>query len=314
LERRICSNEYFNRYFSYAIIANDISDQQVESFLLQTESDSVENITLALKKLVKPQNADKFLWKVNRRLERIPHHSCSKLAISIARSHDLFPQKTSPFPFENPFLQASLTIRHLAEKVSTADDRCELAKGIITESKDITFAFESFRNMVAIDKKSDRILSNEQEKQLRKILAQRVRSVAQDTILYHKYPDYAARLLYVWAKSLSKQETDQYIQKSLQGDEAPKNAVDLLKCYPAKTISSSEPRFIDDFNRDNYTFLSEIVDPEIIYQALHQIYGEELDTKEYPQRYARETNIDLRIAQQFTYIHRQKDAENPPPH
>ncbi|MGU3472843.1 hypothetical protein ACLBWT_17065 [Paenibacillus sp. D51F] len=57
-----------------------------------------------------------------------------------------------------------------------------------------------------------------------------------------------------------------------------------------------------DFEREQYNSAVSIIDPEVILSALQSIYGDQLQSDDYP--YNEDMPIDLRTAQQFYLVHK----------
>jgi predicted KAP-like P-loop ATPase len=62
--KRIASEFYFGRYFSYAIPEGDVSDVAIEDFISNLSKLSVEEIVVSLNEIVTPRNADNLVLKL----------------------------------------------------------------------------------------------------------------------------------------------------------------------------------------------------------------------------------------------------------
>jgi hypothetical protein len=90
IEQRASSSHYFSRFFSYSISDNDISDQEITSFLSQIEDQSVETTISNIHQIVGEQRADLFILKLNTRIEKLSSSSSKNLALAISQSGDIF--------------------------------------------------------------------------------------------------------------------------------------------------------------------------------------------------------------------------------
>jgi hypothetical protein len=179
--------------------------------------------------------------------------------------------------------------------------------GTVEASQPLSFAAESFLWMTTAEEKEKnrRLLSLEEEQALGKTLASRIQAIAKDQLLYLKFPEDVAVFLYIWAHYGSRDETDRYLTNSLQS--RPEHVIRLLKCY-LNAPQGFEPFLTrqTDFSRTQYDALSEVVDPDEIYQALSRLYGPELDRLDDE---ALVNSSGKAIASQFARIHHQVKSE-----
>ena len=53
--------------------------------------------------------------------------------------------------------------------------------------------------------------------------------------------------------------------------------------------------------RESYNAIANLIDPSIVYDKLKQVYGQSLDTKDYP--HIDEGPLEEKLARQFAHIH-----------
>ncbi len=152
--KRISSQYYFKRYFSYAIPEGDIPDQIIESFIQQTKKESLDNVISNITKIVDNKNVDTFILKLRGKERKLAPQIAHKLAIAIARNGSIFPKREDDAPYTTPFAQAGLLVYHLIKKQSN-DDCFELAKIVVKEGQPIIFAFECFNWIRIVNKKEE---------------------------------------------------------------------------------------------------------------------------------------------------------------
>lgn len=179
--------------------------------------------------------------------------------------------------------------------------------GKVEASQPLSFAAESLLWMMTAKGKeeSQHLLSADEEQTLGKSLALKIQATAKDQLLYLKFPKDAALFLYIWSHYGSRDETNRYLTKSFQS--RPVNVIRLLKCY-LNAPQGLEPALSHqtNFSRTQYDALTEVVDPDKIYENLIRLYGPELD------RLNDEALINSSgkaMAAQFARIHRQVKSE-----
>ena len=148
---------------------------------------------------------------------------------------------------------------------------------------------------------SERIFSSEIEDDLGRLTAQRIASIAEDNIIYMEYGRDAPLVLWTWAHYDGKEKTEVYVKKKIE--ENPASVSQFLKTYitTAWGMESGLP-IKGDFEREQYDYLSKIVDPEIVIGAIKLFKGKEF-IKSVDLSTIEEKNFEEKITLQFIYIH-----------
>lgn len=307
-EQRIASEQHFNRFFSYSVPEGDVSDQELDSFLGRIESEPIGTVASGIQRLVGDRSADISVSKLRRKAEKLSAGTSRNLALAIASVGDIFPKPEQMFSFTTPFSQAGMLVSQLVENIPKGEDRFDVAKLIAQEGQPLSFAWECFRWMRATEEReeADRTLSVEEEDELGKIIADRIREFAQAEPIYIRLPRDAPSLLFVWSHWGSREETNQYLAGTLKKERG--NVLELLKCYPrpAWGVESglSHP---GDFGREHYDSIARVVDTDTIYDGLYQLYGSDLDSPEYYDNDDRP--LEERYAHQFAHIYHHVKTE-----
>jgi len=161
--------------------------------------------------------------------------------------------------------------------------------------------------------------SGEQEK-LKNALMELVLDEAGKAPLYLNYPEASPLLFEFWAEAESYEAVSEHLRKTLYG--TPHNAPKLLYCYRNKTASMQGPEAIQAiqenpellFGEKEYTALAKVMNPELIYRALHlnrairkmNVFG--IGTQESMQESGKEEENDTErlekiISERFIQIH-----------
>lgn len=308
-EQRIASKQYFDRFFSYAVPEGDVSDQELESFLGQIEIESIENIASEIQRLAINRSADRFISKLRRKVKKLSPEISSKLAIAIAKVGNSFPNPETMFTIITAFSQAGMLVVNLIENIPRGRKRIDVAKIIVQEVEPISFVLECFSWMRTggTKEEQDRIFSIEEEDELGKIIADRTKRLSQDQLpIYIRFPKDAKRLLYAWSHWGNREEVNKYLTKTMNED--PRNALELLKCHLSTEWSmESGLSHKADFAREQYNSIAEIVDTDLVYNALYKIYGSALDSPKYHSN--SDQFLDERVTHQFAHIYHQVKTE-----
>ena len=310
-EQRVTSPNYFNRYFSYAVPAGDISDGEIQNFLERTDHEPVESVGVEIKRIIagrserdddKDRRAKRLLWKVEQKAKTFTPERSRKLALAVARIGSDFQRPKGEMLFLTTFAQAGDLVRQLLRNLP-AGERLDFAKQLIGEADTLSFALECFR--VATTNKEGRersdTLTPEGEGELSALVIEKIKEHASDEQpLYVRFPRDANYLLKTWARRSSRDETNAYVRATLTSN--PEAAVELLKRFASFVLGVPEDQapFLE---QSNYESVAEIVDADVVYDALVKSYGAEISSTDYPQN--RTFRLDERLARQFAYLHNQ---------
>ena len=301
-KQHISSSKYFNRYFSYTIPEGDFSDVEFESFLESVKTEEVINIIGQIQKMIDNRNAETFVYKLRSKEKKLSPEISYKLALSLGQVGHLFPNPEAIFSFMNPFSQTAILIRHLSENITDAQLRFDLAKEMMIQANPIEFALECFRWIRSYQdtEEEERLLNKDDEAKVCETLVSRIKELVQDEPLYIQHPKNAQFLLYVWATWGQRSEVNEYIKTTFSSN--ANNVIELLKTYvPTAWAMDSGLSHKSDFRREQYDSIIQVVDAEIIYEYLKEIYGSEIEKPEYRSREDR--GFDRKLANQFAYIH-----------
>jgi predicted KAP-like P-loop ATPase len=276
--QRICSPVYFNRYFTFSIQDYEVSDQEMISFISQIEKLAGNGATEALRTLVKTYSPDAVINHLQRKVNSIPQEATANLATAIIQIGDELPRQRAVWLLGgNTFSRAALLVGELIRRVEP-DKRFQFTSQILLESTSLPFVREVYSWLHVSSAKDEqyRVFSEEQQIELRKIIADRIRHLSEDTQpLYVRFPLDAGSFFYLWAEMYSDSETNSYIEQTLKTH--PQNAIELLKCYTNIGIEMNGGRQFVQLQQDGYSALAKVVNSSIVYAALHKIYGDDLN-------------------------------------
>lgn len=264
-EQRLISGQYFDRYFSYTITENDISDKQIASFLSEVSSKSVDTIVYEIKQIVTSKNIDLFINKLKLKEKKITKTVAEKLALAIAELGELLPAYR---PLFSAVTQASFLISQLISKLSEAE-QFEVTKQVIQKANLLSFSLECFFSITERGNTKE-LFSLHEKEELAKYIVDKIREVAAESIIYIKYREQASILLHLWA-SHNPDETKEYIAKTFKNDS--NNVFSFIEVFChidydfGKILNAHEA----------YNLLANLVGIDPILEALHSNSNMALD-------------------------------------
>lgn len=306
-EQRVCSPQYFPRYFTYSVPQRDISDVAVARFLAAAEEGNEGYLEEVWVSVVARNATEQFVRKLRHREESMASTPAANIARLVANHGDAVPRGTSAILSDWGFMQAAILVAHLLRRVESGE-RLAIARQVLATTA-FDFAFECLRwfrtDTSQPDAEDHRLFSVEDEDGLGKILAQRVGEAAAEQPIFRRFKGDTGRFLWIWNKYEAPKPTEHLIAAL---NAAPEAAVDLLCAYVG-TATSLETGLSHrgDFRRDAYDAITGLVSGDLILQKLKERFGASLDDSTH--HFPRETPFGNRVANQFAYIHKHVTAE-----
>lgn len=314
-EQRVCSENYFHRYFHYGVPPADVPDSVISILLGRAEAGDEAAVAETLRQHAERGAAPRLVAKLRLVEDVLDRAVAARLALMMAHAASCLPREKTLFGFDSTFSQAAILAMKLVKRLPAGGDRENLAREIIRDANPLTFAVECFRWLRSDEKElePERLLPVAVEEELGGLLAGRIREAAQAQPPYIAWPDESPSLLWLWTRYGPEGEARAYLQARFTGN--PTEAVRFLTTYvPTAWGGESGLPHKSDFMRDGYDGVAKIIDPEVIARHLASIYGAELESDEY--HLPRDMPLETRVARQFAYIHRKVTAskDNPQAH
>ena len=308
--QRICTSEYFPRYFTYGIPDGDVSDQQLATLVdaLSTANDAAPPGLLG--EFVAKRSVPKLIAKLRDMADTLPENQAHALVLAIAMNAHILPRERGPMVIGGTRMQGGILVSQLLRRIGD-EHRQAVAESVIHVAKPFEFGAECLRWIChnAERPEEKRVLSDEGDVAIRRAFASRIREANAAAPLYIAAPLDAPTLYWMWSGQFGAAEvTDALFTRFA----AFPNEVDLfLDRYVGEGwfVETGLP-VRSDFDRENYISVAKIVPPEFIADNLRQRH-EIGDLAEYHPDQG--TPIAKRIALQFLYIHRLALQEREPP-
>ena len=277
-EQRICSPEYFGRYFSYSVPPGDIGDIEVQQFVngMCDGSISDDQVGNLLGRFAERRAVPRLLDKLRYQEETIDPSGARRMALAIVPFGSLFPKEEGPFVFRTTSMQGAILIRNLLLRLPLIE-REAVAVAIIRKAEQLPFAAECFRWMQYSkeEAESERVLAQQSELTVGHALADRIRDAAGNKPLYASFGNDSPQLLWMWMKYGLAGEMQASLQTRLRESE---DAVDqFLAVFVGRGWGlESGVSSRSDFDRNSYDRVTDLIAPDFIVECLHAKYGDNL--------------------------------------
>lgn len=269
VQRRITSPEYFDRYFSYGIPPNDISDTEFGAFAASLERPRVPaEIAEDLQRLVGNGRADRFLEKVRLAAQTLPVTQRGPLAIALSANSSLFPSdQRNRLGLSNLRESAALRVWWLVEKLP-ASKRFSTLAACLKATPDSMFALGIVRWLP--EESEPTAPPRDEVAALRAIVVAKIREAAETTPAWRIFGRDTATVFWHWADVEGKERTSAYLIDRFTTDSS--EALSFLESMlPNATDGSTGRPLRWPFAKATYDSVAALVDAEAIAAILRNL-------------------------------------------
>ncbi len=295
--QRICSEKYFQRYFSYSVPRGDLSDIKMNSFLNNLEHKSLEESILEFESFINEKNVENFISKMRSKIKSISNNEVLKnLAMVIATHGEMYPNPTQLFLFSNIFSQAAMLVGKIVMKQNAVEERIKISEELITQAKPLHFATETFRWLRSSKDKEGNTLAEEDLNILGKILVNKITmEIAKDVNLM--FSNFRASLTF-WNMYGERNQAKETIGAILKSN--PEYAINLMKQYLPNAWGSDGLKVESDLERETYDVLVRDIKVEDLIEAINKIFKNLPEDEKYPEFI--ECTHEEKIVRQFIWL------------
>lgn len=279
VKKRICSDQYFKRYFSYCVIEGEISDIQFEYFLNQLKDKQIDELVLIALDILKSSKADNFIRKLRSKESSFSWEEGKKISLILCNISDLFPEGDGAFYFTGTLDQAALFISQVIEYNKT-NNTFEFAKELMSYAKESRFAYSINNWLRKGDNIEDKLYTVEQYQILAKILTDRVIKEAGEISIFKLNKDYMYYLLNTWIER-DKKDFIRYTKTFL--NKAKENIISFLEFFvPYRMAVNGDDKYKMDITKEQYEYIISVYDKDDIFKRITKVYSIKEISKEIP--------------------------------
>ncbi|MCM0624515.1 KAP family NTPase [Lysinibacillus sp. OL1_EC] len=296
--QRICSDKYFQRYFSYSVPRGDLSDIKINSFLNNLEHKTLEESIFDFEGLINEKNVVNFISKMRSKVKSLSNNEILKnLAMVIATHGGIYPNPQQLFQFSNTFAQAAMLVGEIVMKQNTKQEKVELAKELINQAKPLHFATEIFRWLRSSEGKEGNKLDEDDLKVLGKVLVDKITiEISNDVnVMFSNFRD----ALSFWNMYCERNQAKEIIVSLLHSH--PEYALNLMKQYLPNAWGSDGLKVEASLERHTYDVLVRDIEAEDLINAINKVYINLPEDEKYPEFI--ECTHEEKIARQFIWLH-----------
>lgn len=309
-EQKVCSSEYFKRYFTYGVPFGDVPDAQIAALCVAAPLADDAGKRALIKDFADRHALPRVITRLRQREATLPPDQAVALITAFALSADLLPRERGMMVMGGTHDKCAMLISELLRQVPAGQDRQDEAERVIRIAQPIGFALESMRWMRHYkDRPEDkRVLADEGETPLHAVLVARIEETNDQLPLYLSHAKDAKHLYWEWASQTSYAHVRQNLEQRFEINPAELDVFLSLFVGEAWGMESGLPSPAN-FQKEKYDSVCKFLSAAYIAENLRQRYGPELD---HPQIDPSDTmEQPRRVAHQFMAVHQHVLQEVP---
>jgi len=273
--KKLCSPEYFNRYFSYTVIEGDISDVAFDGLISHVKQFPLEEGIKKIEELIKQATPESFLIKVRSIEKDIDWETTLKLAPAIVKLGHLFPMDAIFLgSFGSPLSDAAIFVFELLKNQRNKDLRLGLLKELLRTAEPYDLAIRLFQWCHDDKEGEERFLLADQFRDAFRVLKERILREAEEEPIFDKFPVYARTLSVIWS-SIDKTEFENYVKGFVEKN--PPLVRNFIRAWTPTLLNSSKKEpFKGDFRKQEYEGIKAVMNTDYLYNKVIECFGKEI--------------------------------------
>ncbi|MEK4907409.1 KAP family P-loop NTPase fold protein [Niallia sp. FSL M8-0099] len=300
-QQRICSIDYFQRYFSYSVSKKDVADQKVSYILdIAKNAESVIDVLNVINETITTANKESLFIKLRRKCSKISEKQKLNLIKSVVEMSSSYVAIEGFFKAPK-YGEATFLVTDYIESIEDEKKRMEFVEETISSTANLDFAidyFTWFRREREDENKEGEFTKEEYFDIGRFLISNLSKGLLEERT---KITDYdISNIIYLWHTYGDTNELLHYLDGLFKKEEI--NVFDLLESYTPTSYNAK-----GDLKRDKYEALVDIIAPESIISMIHKHFPNLKTQQTYPSWiYETKEDRQLLLASQFIWLHENK--------
>jgi len=305
VEKRICSREYFGRYFAYGVPQGDIPDRDIDDLLTNAREGDQDGVAASLEDVFQKNAADVLIRKLRERENTLDLETAPVLIPALARRASKIPVSRDLMFRDFTRSQAAIFISQVLSRMAEPKQDSMLVD-VVQETDSLSFIVHLvyWSRARTTEGQEHGFLTPERIYPLITILVNRLLEAANETNVVTAAGDDFGPIVYA-VIDYGDETTKQLIRRNLAVflDADPQNALALLKGLAGRSQRGDAIVRVADLAMDRYESIGKLLDVNRVFQQLRAIYGAELDQAKWEEDWDNSRELNRRIAEQFSAIH-----------
>ncbi len=307
-KRRICSGSYFERYFTYSVNDNEISDLQFNEFLTYLSTEDYKDQIFELKKHLNNFDVPSLIFKLQYYENSFNSENAKMLALNISLLDIYTKYEETGFSLGMDTRSQLVYILKLLIKQVSDNEKNNLIHQMFNRIQVPDFLVKVWIETRYFEYEPSRtILSKEQSHQAKQYFIKRILEVISiyELILLHNSISYSYSVLSEIALHKGK-EVKNKVNDII---ESSNGMLNILHMFSQKTYSSGQPEpYISDFNKEYYDLLKNTCDINHLYNISKKLFGHIADIDK--SRKIDDKLDDVQLVARFQKVHELETFDN----
>lgn len=304
-EKRICSRDYFPRYFGYAVPTGDVSDLIVEDLLDRAAAGDESASRVIVADIFILDAAELLVRKLRSREEVMPLAAALPIIRAISSNSSGIPVARDLMMGDFIVSQAATLVVRLAARADP-DQQDACLRVAIEDADSLFFAAHIIRRSLAEPQRpNDRAsLPAARVELLGATLLDRMRSMSSKSDVFEQVGERIGRVINA-IRSSGSEATQHDLRDFLAGVLArdAANALRFVKAFAGRRQGGDGVTSISDLTLDTYRSLATVFDMQKLFDQLRETFGDDIAAAEWRDAEDYEGDDDRRIASQFALLH-----------
>ena len=300
-DQKVCSGQYFKRYFTYSVPIGDVPDAQIAALCTFAPAASAAERRELLEGISNMQGIPRLILRLRQTVDSLTPKEASALISTIVTNGDLLPRERGIL-LADTRARGGMLVADLLRRQPDGDVRQAQAEQAIHTAAPIGFAVECMRWIRHQEDRPEerRVLADAGDAVLRAILSSRIEEADSETPLFISDPKDAPVMYLLWAHETSVEHVRGRLEAHF--DASPEQVDNFLASYVSEAWGMdsglSQP---GELRRDQYDSICHLVSAECITRNLRSRYNIELNLAQSDPSEA--IPQPTRIAHQFMWLH-----------
>lgn len=300
--KKVCSAEYFPRYFGYGLPKGDVPDQAVATFIAAVSGGLGEMADDAIAAWAAQGAIPKLIRKLREHEETLPSVAARLLALTLARNGEKVPREKQQFIADTTLMQGAILVAHLLKRIPRGAKRNAAAREVIAAAVPLRFAAEILRWIRHDPRKpiADRIVAPAVERELGRTVAVRTQEACGEQPIYRVFGDDTPFMLFGWRRYGDRGKLRAHLEAHIA--DKPEEALAFIRTYLGRAWGMDSGLSVpSDFDASGYESIKRTMDPTVVFNALRKRYGSALDTPVF--HHGEDKPRDEVLAHQYAVVH-----------
>ncbi len=277
IQKRICSPQYFERYFSYSLQQSEMSDTHLEKFYLNAGNHRVEDLVTQFRTDFTNYTVDDVLFKLVYHRKNIAGQSAKNLVLALSILSDSYAEKEA-FNWGSPFSWAAMIVQALIERLDE-ESALQIAIESIELSSSILFAAELVARFVMPESEENKqtIFKGKNALSIKKAYVNRVKILINNSDFFEALPEENMVRFLIWWYDVDNESLTTAIEEVLNEDFQA--SLKLLRIFTPTVHSiggdyNVVKKFKSNFQEEQYLLVDKVVGADKLFSKLQTRFGD----------------------------------------